>query len=77
MINDEDIDAEKPSINGLSNEDQEQFFEPDNLIANITLAQISGQITNGTSSHITSKARNIPYPQTWFRRETSFRPKRA
>jgi hypothetical protein len=77
MINDEDVDAEKPSISGLSNEDQEEFFEPDNLIANITLAQISGQITNGTSSQVKSNARNIPYPQKWIRRETSFRPKRT
>jgi proline utilization trans-activator len=52
MINDEDVDAEKPSIDSLSKEDQEQFFEPDNLIANIKLAQISGQITNGISSQV-------------------------
>ena len=47
MINDEDIDTELPSTNDLSPSDQEEFFEPDNLIANIKLAKISGQIING------------------------------
>ena len=38
MINDEDIDAELPSANNLSTSDQEEFFDPENLIANIGLA---------------------------------------
>lgn len=75
MINDEDVDAEKPSINGLSKEDQEQFFEPDNLIANIKLAQISGQITNGTSIQVNVDSRNISNPKTRSRRKTSLRAK--
>ena len=47
MINDEDIDTEYPSAQDLSPSDQEEFFVPDNLIANIKLARISGEIING------------------------------
>src|ERR1700754_240683 len=50
MINDDDIDAEMPSNDGLSPQDLEEFFDAENQIANIKLARISGEITNGSRS---------------------------
>jgi proline utilization trans-activator len=58
MINDEDIDTELPSTDGLSPSDQEEFFEPDNLIANINLAKISGQIINGSDINGLKRAKS-------------------
>ncbi|EKG17956.1 Transcription factor fungi [Macrophomina phaseolina MS6] len=46
MIRDEDIDAPLPSVDNLSLEEREEFLDADQLIANVKLARITGNILN-------------------------------
>ncbi|KAF2136657.1 uncharacterized protein K452DRAFT_302600 [Aplosporella prunicola CBS 121167] len=46
MVRDEDIDAPFPSVDGLTLEQREEFVGAEQLVANIKLAQITGQILN-------------------------------
>ncbi|KAI8263210.1 putative transcriptional regulatory protein [Colletotrichum sp. SAR11_239] len=48
MIKDEDIDAPFPSSDGLSAEEQEEFVDAGQLIANIRLARITGLLLDHT-----------------------------
>ncbi|KAJ0284038.1 hypothetical protein CBS470a_007023 [Colletotrichum nupharicola] len=48
MIKDEDIDAPFPSSDGLSPEEQEEFVDAGQLIANIRLARITGLLLDHT-----------------------------
>ncbi|KAI9374856.1 fungal-specific transcription factor domain-containing protein [Aspergillus egyptiacus] len=43
-VKDKDIDVEMPSMDGLTAEEQEEFLDPQNLIINIRLARIIGNI---------------------------------
>jgi hypothetical protein len=43
-IRDEDIDVEMPSMEGLTREEMAEFLDPQNLIINIKLARIIGNI---------------------------------
>jgi proline utilization trans-activator len=44
MLRDEDIDAEMPSMRGLSSTEREDFVDPAQLIANVELTKITGNI---------------------------------
>jgi hypothetical protein len=44
MIQDDDIDAEMPSMNGLGADDRQDFADPSHLTANVVLARITGNI---------------------------------
>ncbi|RFN46417.1 positive activator of transcription [Fusarium flagelliforme] len=51
-VRDEDIDVEMPSQEGLTREEMAEFLDPQNLITNIKLARIIGNIsTNGLYIH--------------------------
>ncbi|KAF4965600.1 hypothetical protein FSARC_6622 [Fusarium sarcochroum] len=43
-VRDEDIDVEMPSMDGLTREEMAEFLDPQNLITNIKLARIIGNI---------------------------------
>lgn len=43
-MRDEDIDVEMPSMEGLTEEEMAEFLDPRNLIINIKLARIIGNI---------------------------------
>ncbi|KAF4991836.1 hypothetical protein FGRMN_7554 [Fusarium graminum] len=43
-VRDEDIDVEMPSMDGLTKEEMAEFLDPQNLITNIKLAKIIGNI---------------------------------
>ncbi|KAM0342426.1 hypothetical protein ACHAPU_009613 [Fusarium lateritium] len=43
-VRDEDIDVEMPSMDGLTREEMAEFLDPQNLITNIKLAKIIGNI---------------------------------
>ena len=44
MIQDEDIDVDMPSMNGLSPKEREEFSDPAHLTANVQLTRITGDI---------------------------------
>lgn len=46
MIRDEDIDAPLPSVDNLTLEEREEFLDAEQLIANVKLARITGNILN-------------------------------
>lgn len=48
-MRDEDIDVEMPSMDGLTEEEMAEFLDPRNLIINIKLARIIGNIRKSTS----------------------------
>ncbi|PIG87541.1 hypothetical protein AARAC_003892 [Aspergillus arachidicola] len=43
-VRDEDIDVELPSMNGLTQEEQQEFADPAHICANVKLARITGNI---------------------------------
>ncbi|KAF7629398.1 hypothetical protein AFLA_013115 [Aspergillus flavus NRRL3357] len=43
-VRDEDIDVELPSMNGLTEEEQQEFADPAHICANVKLARITGNI---------------------------------
>jgi proline utilization trans-activator len=43
-VRDEDIDVEMPSMEGLTREEMKEFLDPRNLVINIKLARIIGNI---------------------------------
>lgn len=55
-VRDEDIDVELPSMDGLTREEMKEFLDPRNLVINIKLARIIGNICKLTSSSVTSPA---------------------
>jgi proline utilization trans-activator len=44
MIQDEDIDTQLPSMDGLSPQDMQDFHDPANLVAQIQLSRITGNV---------------------------------
>lgn len=46
MIRDEDIDAPLPSTDGLTPAERDEFLDAEQLIANVKLARITGNILN-------------------------------
>jgi proline utilization trans-activator len=48
-IRDEDIDVEMPSMDGLAQDEMAEFLDPQNLIINIKLARIIGNICKPNS----------------------------
>ncbi|TVY36614.1 putative transcriptional regulatory protein [Lachnellula subtilissima] len=51
MIQDTEIDAQIPSMNGLTQHDMEDFYNPAHLVAQITLSRITGNVL-GNIYHI-------------------------
>lgn len=51
MIQDTEIDAQIPSMNGLTQHDMEDFYDPAHLVAQITLSRITGNVL-GNIYHI-------------------------
>jgi proline utilization trans-activator len=51
-VRDEDIDVEMPSMDGLTREEMKEFLDPRNLVINIKLARIIGNIRKLTASTI-------------------------
>jgi proline utilization trans-activator len=47
-VRDEDIDVEMPSMDGLTREEMKEFLDPRNLVINIKLARIIGNIRKST-----------------------------
>ncbi|GMF76648.1 unnamed protein product [Aspergillus oryzae] len=47
---DEDIDVELPSMNGLTEEEQQEFADPAHICANVKLARITGNICTSATS---------------------------
>jgi hypothetical protein len=43
-VRDDDIDVEMPSMDGLTKDEMAEFLDPQNLITNIKLAKIIGNI---------------------------------
>lgn len=43
-VRDEDIDVEMPSMDGLTRDEMAEFLDPRNLVINIKLARIIGNI---------------------------------
>ncbi|RDW78260.1 hypothetical protein BP5796_06112 [Coleophoma crateriformis] len=54
MIQDEDIDTQLPSMDGLSAQDMQDFYDPAHLVAQIHLSRITGNVL--------SKIYHIPQP---------------
>jgi proline utilization trans-activator len=44
MVQDTDIDVQLPSRNGLSQQEMEDFYDPAHLVAQVTLARITGNV---------------------------------
>lgn len=49
-VRDEDIDVELPSMNGLTEEEQQEFADPAHICANVKLARITGNICTSATS---------------------------
>lgn len=49
-IRDEDIDVEMPSMDGLTQDETAEFLDPRNLVINIKLARIIGNICKSAGS---------------------------
>ncbi|KAL2671479.1 hypothetical protein Neosp_014069 [[Neocosmospora] mangrovei] len=63
-VRDEDIDVEMPSMDGLTREEMAEFLDPQNLIINIKLARIIGNICE-MQFQLGSKVReDVPPRQT-------------
>lgn len=48
-VRDEDIDVEMPSMDGLTKDEMAEFLDPRNLVINIKLARIIGNIRKSSS----------------------------
>lgn len=59
MIRDEDIDAPLPSTNGLTAEEEDDFMDAAQLLANIKLSRITGSIVSLIYGSGLSKAKNF------------------